>query len=138
MNDFIGKGWSFPIKFNSDNGNVSMASGKEDIEESLAIIMSTAIGERLMMPDFGTDIHQLMFENLTTTLKTHTANRLRITLSQYEPRIKLEDIQLHETLERASMLEIHITYTIKMTNSRHNLVFPYYYKEGTHVKLGKE
>ncbi|HAB16738.1 MAG TPA: GPW/gp25 family protein [Verrucomicrobiota bacterium] len=135
MNDtttpFLGTGWSFPPSFSVKAGGATLVSGEEDIRQSLEIILSTGLGERLMRPDFGCDLRQLAFESLDAAQETHLREVIQTALLRHEPRIVLEEVQVAPDPERAGLVLISISYLITSTNSRSNLVFPYYLDEGT-------
>lgn len=126
---FLGRGWSFPPTFHDGTSPTSMAAEEEDIKESLHILLSTCKGERLMRPDFGVDLHNLVFHNMDLTARTQLKNAIERAVLYYEPRITLNDILFDVSEERSGVLRICIDYTIRLTNSRGNLVYPYYYEE---------
>ena len=135
MNDnttrFLGTGWSFPPSFSVREGGAAMVSGEEDIRQSLQIILSTGVGERLMRPDFGCDLRQLAFEPLDSTQETHIRDVIQTALLRNEPRIVLEDVAVSPAPGQDGLILISISYLITSTNSRSNLVFPYYTTEGS-------
>lgn len=135
MSEIIGTGWGFPPLFDLNQASVKMVSGIQDVEESMKILLSTTIGERFMMPEYGTDIDRLVFEQLTTTLKTYMADRLRNALVQYEPRIKVETVKIETPEAFEGLVHIVVQYVIRTTNSRRNLVYPFYLKEGTQARI---
>ncbi|MBR2261312.1 MAG: GPW/gp25 family protein [Paludibacteraceae bacterium] len=128
MNDFIGIGWSFPPHFNKYTGNVDMVSGEDEIEGSLKILFSTNIKERLFHPDFGCDLRSFNFANNNNATLLRIKNLISSTVKEYEPRIILNevDVNLDEILEGKFI--IHLDYTIKNTNSKYNMVYPYYFE----------
>lgn len=131
-NSFLGTGWSFPPTFDHDTGQVEMVSNLEDIKQSLDILLSTSLGERVMQPDFGCNLNDYMFESLNNSLigliKHHVENAILF----YEPRIKVESVDVTEA-DSLDLLEgrftITVEYTIPETNSRYNYVFDYYLNE---------
>jgi uncharacterized protein len=129
---FIGSGWSFPPEF-SKRG-VRMVSAEEDIRQSLHILLATNPGERVMEPTFGCGLKAQMFENLTEGSAAQMKDVIGRAILFFEPRITVERI----TIEEAGMLDgvmgISIDYWIRATNSRHNMVYPFYLTEGTNVK----
>lgn len=130
-NSFLGIGWSFPPGFNNKSGRVEMVSGEEDIRESLEIILSTRPGERVMHPDFGCNLDMMMFESLTTTLITTMKDIISTAITLYESRIKLNSVKVFEDNIIEGRINIEIDYTIRATNSRFNMVYPYYENEGS-------
>lgn len=134
--DFLGKGWGFPPAFNTVTRTVESVSGEKDIQESLQILLSTQLTERIMRSDFGCDLTPLLFENITVTLLTKIKGIIENAILTYEPRIDINDIYFgSETNDTQGIIRIEIEYTIRATNSRLNYVFPYYLEEGTHIKI---
>jgi uncharacterized protein len=132
---FLGRGWSFPPTFLRSNGGVEMLEQEADIASSLEILLTTALGERVMSPDFGCNLDELVFENLDTTMKTLVADRIETAILYYEPRIDIEKIKLNTDLELEGIVLIEVTYRVRTTNTRYNFVFPFYKIEGTDINL---
>lgn len=128
-----GRGWGFPPVFDSATGSVEMLSGVEDINSSLEILFTTTQGERVMLSEYGADLKPYLFEPLTTTMKTLIAEKLKTAILYYEPRIKVDRIDLSDDAELEGKIVINIVYRVRTTNSRYNYVFDYYIKEGTEV-----
>jgi uncharacterized protein len=131
---FLGTGWSFPPTFNLPDKQVTMLSDADDIRSSLEILLSTRPGERIMRPDYGCNLDELVFETLTTTFKTHIKDLVSTAILYHEPRIDVTRIELDETGELDGRVLITIEYIVRATNSRYNFVYPYYRAEGTEVK----
>jgi phage baseplate assembly protein W len=131
---FLGTGWSFPPAFNKSEKQVKMISDEEDIESSLEILLSTRQGERIMRPDYGCNLDELVFETLTTTFKTFIKDLVSTAILYHEPRIEVNKIELDDTGELEGRILIKIEYIVRSTNSRFNFVFPFYLAEGTEVK----
>lgn len=126
---FLGRGWSFPPTFQSGGGEVVMVSGVEDIHQSLQILLSTRLGERVMQDEFGCPLDSVIFEEIDQGL-INTLNRsISDAILYYEPRITLEEIDVDEDMEQPGLLLISIAYTVRSTNSRFNLVYPFYINE---------
>ena len=132
---FLGIGWSFPPTFNPGNAGVDMLGDENDIASSLEILLGTRPGERLMLPQYGCNLDELLFENLDTRMKTLMADKIETAILYYEPRILLESVQLFEDRQWEGVVLIEIVYRIKTTNSRFNFVYPYYKLEGTDINL---
>lgn len=129
-NAFLGTGWAFPPKFEGPNHQAVMSSDILDIEQSLTIILSTSPGERPMAPDFGCRIHQYVFEELSRTTLTQLEQEIRHAILFFESRVDVENIQfLPEQL--SGKLLIRIDYRVITTNTRSNMVYPFYLNEGT-------
>ena len=125
-NPFLGTGWSFPPRFSKIKKGVEMVSADDDIKESLQILLSTRLGERFLAPKYGCNLDELMFEPLNTTLKTYIRGLVRQAILIYEPRIELEDVVIETLDEPAGKIELAVHYRVRATNSRYNLVFPFY------------
>lgn len=134
---FLGRGWSFPPTFDRRLGGVRMLEDEADIASSLAVLLSTQRGERVMVPQYGCALDELLFENLDTRMRTLMADKIESAILYHEPRIVLEDVRVSE--DPSEILEgrvlIGITYRVRSTNSRFNFVFPYYRDEGTDINL---
>jgi phage baseplate assembly protein W len=130
---FLGTGWGFPPQFSNTAGGVAMLSDEDDIKSSLEILLSTRQGERVMRPDYGCNLDELLFEPLTTTFKTYIKDLIATAILYHEPRIEVNKIDLDDSDELGGRIVISIDYTIRSTNSRFNFVFPFYKAEGTEL-----
>jgi len=126
---FLGTGWSFPPTFSKTAAGVEMVRDEEDIRQSLAILLSTTVGERIMEPRYGCDLDHLLFEPLNTTTKTYVAGLVEHAILLYEPRIDLERLTIDTGAAEEGRVDIVIEYTVRGTNSRYNLVYPFYRTE---------
>ena len=132
-NSFLGVGWAFPPTFDNHTGTAETVSDEKDIHQSLQILLSTQLKERIMRSDFGCDVTALLYENITITLLTKIKGIIETAILKYEPRIKLLNINFNRTDAVSGVINIEISYQISGTNSRKNYVFPYYLEEGTFV-----
>lgn len=123
---FLGTGWSFPPEFNNELHTVVMTSDEEDIQASLNILLGTAAGERFMNPKYGLDLHSMLFEPMGTTARTLLKDRIRMSILVYEPRINLLSLDLDSSAELEGKIILILTYEVRATNSRFNLVYPFY------------
>lgn len=131
---FLGRGWSFPPTFTSPD-TVLMLEQEADIASSLEILLSTMPGERLMSPDFGCNVEELVFENLDTTVKTLMEDKIESAILYYESRIDLEKVKLDSSREFEGVILIEVIYRVRTTNSRFNFVYPFYKQEGSDINL---
>lgn len=131
-NSFLGRGWSFPPAFNK-YGTVAMLEDVDDIYSSLHILLTTATGERIMQPRYGCDMQEFIFEPMDTGQKTLMLEKVETAILFYEPRIKLENLEIDGSNEWQGIVYIKIDFTVKTSNSRFNYVFPFYIKEGTEI-----
>jgi hypothetical protein len=111
-----------------------MAADEVDIHESLVLLFGTTAGERLFEPKYGLDMHELMFEPMSTTMRTLLLDRIRTAILIYEPRIKVLDLSLDRSEPQAGRLEIVLEYEVRATNSRFNLVFPFYRTDSNELR----
>jgi phage baseplate assembly protein W len=132
---FLGRGWSFPPTFDANFAGVSMLEQEADIASSLEILLSTRQGERVMLPQYGCNLDELLFENLDTRIKTLIADKIESAILYHEPRVTLENVDLTETDSLEGIVLIKIIYRVKTTNSRFNFVYPYYRLQGTDINL---
>jgi hypothetical protein len=130
---FLGTGWSFPPEFSRKAEQVRMSTDERDIEESLQILLSTRLGERIMHPDYGCDLTDLIFEPLSVAVKTYIFNLVETAILYHEPRILLNKIDLLADSENEGLVKIKVDYTVSSTNSRKNFVYPFYMNEGTNL-----
>ena len=132
---FLGRGWSFPPTFNRELGGVRMLELEADVASSLEVLFSTSPGERVMLPQYGCNLDELVFEALDTRMKTLTAAKIEAAILYHEPRIRLERVELDDSRALEGVILIDIVYRVKLTNSRFNFVFPFYKQEGTDINL---
>jgi phage baseplate assembly protein W len=130
---FLGRGWGFPPEFNKLTKAVNMLEDEADIKSSLEILLSTRLGERVMVPNYGCNLDELLFKPLTLTLKTFVIDLIKTAILYYEPRIELNKIDIDPTNELEGELLINIDYTVRATNSRKNMVYPFYKEEGNEL-----
>ena len=125
----LGRGWQFPIRVNP-RGGLSFTSAEQDIEEALWIILGTAPGERQMLPRFGCGVHDLVFAPNSAATRGTLANAVRRALTEWEPRIDVVDVRVDSREGEPNQLLIRIDYRVRTTNAFHNLVYPFYLREG--------
>ena len=133
INSILGTGWSFPPTFNKFNNSVQMASDLQDIEESIRIILETFPGERVMQPEFGCLLKRLVFEKIDATLIQQINDTIGKALLHFEPRIKFINCEFLNSDDVNGVLNIGINFSVIITNTRHNIVYPFYINEGTDV-----
>ena len=128
-NSFIGQGWSFPPTFFQSERGVEMTAGEKNVEENIRIILSTIPGERILHPDFGCNLHAYVFEEFDQQLITGIRTLVYDALLEYEPRIHLNEVTVQADRNDSVKLIISVEYTLRTTNSRYNLVYPFYLNE---------
>lgn len=130
---FLGTGWSFPPKFEIGAKSVQMVSDAEDVKQSLILLMSTSPGERLTNPEYGCDLHSTMFKNQDTATLSLMHDIISTAVLRYESRVTLDDIDFDIVKGVEGKINIKLHYTIRTVNVRDNVVYPYYFVEGTNV-----
>lgn len=134
---FVGNGLSFPLQVDA-NGSIALSRGTDDIEKSMRVILSTAIGERPMRPDFGCGIWDLLFEPVNENTIGLMELAVREAMSRWEPRADIEDVQIAPDPTGQGAVTINIGYAIRSSNDRRNLVHPFYLIPGEGDSTGGE
>lgn len=130
---FLGKGWSFPPEFRKETLPVGMVDEEEDIRQSLLILLSTRPGERIHRFDFGCGIYRFVHEEMTVTNQTLLKEVIFDAVLMYEPRVTLNEVTFDLEQIYDGILMICLDYTVRRTNSRSNMVYPFYLREGTGI-----
>ena len=126
--EYLGKGFKFPLRINS-RGGFSFSEAEQLIQESIWLILSTAPGERRMLPTFGCGIHNYVFAPNNATTRGTIAYQVRQALSRWEPRIDVLEVRVESTPETPNQMLIRVDYRIRSTNTYANLVYPFYIRE---------
>lgn len=129
---FLGVGWAFPPEFEQDKYSCRMVSDEENIAQSLLTLLSTTPGERVHRYDYGCNIRRFAFEIIGTTTETLLKDEIERSIMLFEPRVTVDSITFRK---EESVLNIDINYTIRLTNRRSNMVYPFYLNEGTDLTL---
>lgn len=122
---FIGRGFAWPMRVDH-TGSVALTNGAADLDQSIRMILMTAPGERLMRPQFGCRIWDLLFEPVTANLLGLIAQAVRDAVAQWEPRVALESVTPSVDTDDNALIRIAMTYRVQSTNDRRNLVYPFY------------
>lgn len=126
--EFLGVGWKFPVQV-ENTGRIALSVFEQDIKEAIRIILSTAKGERVMRPDFGCGIHDLVFASINNTTIGLVESSVREALIRWEPRIELLSVKVSTAEAEVGKLLVGIDYRVRATNNQFNLVFPFYLTE---------
>jgi uncharacterized protein len=129
-NSFLGRGWKFPVQIDPATGRVAMSDLEQDIKESIYILLATAPGERLMRPEFGCGIHDLVFSSMSTVTMGLFESRVREAINRWEARVDILKLEVFTKEPDRGKLEINLYCQIRNTNTEFNLVFPFYLTEG--------
>ncbi len=132
---FLGTGWAFPPRFgdSAGSGSTQMVAAEADIRESLGIILSTVPGERIMQPTFGCGIKAYVFEEISESVMTEMRDAIDRAILFFEPRVTVERIEIDASNAMEGRVDVLIDYTVRGTNTRSNMVYPFYFLEGTNV-----
>lgn len=144
-NSFLGSGWSFPPEFRvlsetavdgttRQRGEVAMSVDEQDIAESLRILFGTTVGERFLNPNYGLNVQSLQFEPLTTTLRTFLKDRIKTAILIHEPRITVVALDVFSPDANEGSVAIVLEYEVRATNSRYNLVYPFYNSDSNEIR----
>jgi uncharacterized protein len=128
---FLGTGWAFPPTFDKGAGGVQLVSAETDILESLRILLSTSLGERVMQPTYGCNLEGYIFEPLSPSMNSSIKEQIRTSILYHEPRILLNSLDLSLDQQLEGCVNLTVDYTVISTNSRFNIVYPFYFQEGT-------
>lgn len=122
---FIGRGFRFPMGVDH-RGSLALTTGPEELDSSIRVVVSTAPGERVMRPAFGCKIWDLLFEPVNANTLGYMAQAVREAIAQWEPRVETESVDVVPDKRDSSLVHIHVTYRVRSTNDRRNLVYPFY------------
>lgn len=127
---FLGRGWAMPVALDPRTGLVKSVAYEQDIRESILIILETAPGERVMRPNFGCGMHELVFAVVDSTLLQQVRSTVEEALRRCEARIDVLAVNVDEAATIDGKLLVEIEYRVRKTNQLDNLVFPFYFREG--------
>jgi uncharacterized protein len=128
--EIIGQGWKFPIKVNA-KGGLDWSQGPDRIRDSIWLILSTSLGERVMRPEFGAGLKDDVFESNSDVVRAEIASAVRKALITWEPRIELVTLRVNPSPDQDSQVLISLDYQIRDTNELYNMVYPFYLQEGS-------
>lgn len=123
--EFIGAGWAFPMRTDA-TGSIALVSHDREIEESVRLILGTALGERPMRPEYGCAIHDYVFSTIDPDAAGRIASEVRASLVRWEPRIDVRGVDVTVDPLEQTLVYIDIRYSVGNTNDPRNLVFPFY------------
>ena len=128
---FLGTGWNFPPAFSKGGTDVKTVSGSEDIHQSLQILLTTQLGERVMQDRFGCDLNMALFEEIDQGFINTISSMISDAILYHEPRITMDKLDINQSESEQGLVFISIDYTVRGTNSRFNMVFPFYVNEAS-------
>ena len=127
---FMGRGFSFPFRVDPATNRIAMSSAEQDVEEAMRIILRTNLGERVMLPEFGTSAGDFLFSDDRAERVAALEESVREALDQWEPRITDIEVTADRDGSSKGVLAINIQYTLRVTNNQFNMVYPFYMMEG--------
>jgi phage baseplate assembly protein W len=128
----LGRGWSFPVEPDA-SGSLGYAADEQKIQQAILLILGTAQGERVMRPEFGSRLRELVFAPLNSSTKSLVAGAITDALVKWEPRIDVLSVTAEEQTSDDGTLMVNIEYRVRATNSVFNLVYPFYLREGSNA-----
>lgn len=135
---FLGTGWSFPPQFEGTACAVRMVSAEQDVRESLHILLSTHPGERVMQPAYGCGLKRRVFDSIDESTLSEVRDEIEQAVLFFEVRITLHEVEVDLADSLEGILRIVLDYTIRSTNTRHNVVFPFYHLQGSALRMGSD
>ena len=127
--DVVGRGWAFPACFRAPNSGPDVEDGDALIQQSLYLLLNTQTGERALNAEFGSGLYHFMFQELSPLALTELKQEIATAILEHEPRIKLLSIEFDTQRAYEGLLNIVLEYSVKQTNARSNMVFPFYISE---------
>src|SRR5262249_6019721 len=120
--DFLGRGWAYPVKFDPQTGSAAEAAYEDDVKQSILIILETSPGERVMRPEFGCGIHDMVFTAIDSAALTRVKASVTDALTKFEARIELNDVRVDPFEAAEGRLLVEVDYRVRSTNQSGNLV----------------
>ncbi len=124
--EFVGSGLHFPLRVNS-HGGLALTQGASEVEESIRIVLETSPGERVMRPDFGCRVWELVFAPRNAATEATMIEYVEDALAMWEPRIEVISVTLVDDPNYDdSVVLVNILYRVKRTHDERSIVFPFY------------
>ncbi len=123
--EFIGRGWAFPLRTDA-TGGIALVSREREVEEAIRLILGTTPGERPMRPEFGCRIHDFVFGLANGATANEITAEVNRALERWEPRIDIQDVIVSYDALDQTLIYIDVRYSLRRSNDRRNLVFPFY------------
>lgn len=130
---FLGRGWSFPPRFSDDGAELAVASGDEVVRRSLEVLFSTRRYQRALRPEFGCDLDAFAFRGADAQTLCSIEQSVRDGVLRFEPRVEPEAVKAEASPREPARVTVTLTYRVRRTNTRNNMVFPFYLNEGTQI-----
>ncbi|MGZ4546337.1 MAG: GPW/gp25 family protein [Blastococcus sp.] len=126
--EFLGRGWAFPIGLDG-RGAIAAVALEDAVRQAIWVVLSTARGERAMRPAFGAGLADLVFAPNTPATQGLVTSAVRDALVEWEPRIDVLDVGVTADPADGARLLVEVDYSVRATNSRFNLVYPFYLQQ---------
>ena len=123
--DFVGAGWAFPLSVDA-RGGIALARREQELEQAMRLILATYPGERPMRPEFGSRTRDFVFRSATYDTAAELAHEVQKALLRWEPRVDIEYVNVTIDEAERNRMYIDVSYKVKDTNDKRNLVFPFY------------
>ncbi|MBJ93248.1 MAG: baseplate protein [Rickettsiales bacterium] len=120
--EFLGRGWSFPVRPREDGAGVGLSVHEQNIAESIQIVLNTQPGERQMLPEFGCPLQDLIFATNSAGTRHRAESMVRAALSRWEPRIDVDSVRAEADPQNQNQVRLFIEYTVRKSNNHQNLV----------------
>ncbi len=127
--NLLGRGWAFPVTADI-RGNLATSSYEKNVEESIRIILGTTPGERIMRPDFGCAINEIIFSPDSPQTIALAVHYITEAIVKWEPRVILKNVSGEPDANNPTKINIHIDYEIRSVNTFFNMVYPFYLERG--------
>ena len=124
-NEVVGRGWAFPPHI-GPQGGLALTNERNELEQSIQIILSTSPGQRVMRPSFGCRLHELVFAPNNSHTAIQARRYVEEALGMWEPRIRVTQVDARPDPDQSNRLVIEIEYQVKTSHDRRSLVFPFY------------
>jgi phage baseplate assembly protein W len=131
MDSYLGRGWKFPVQVNPKTGRILMSENEQDISEAIMILLKTSKGERVMNSDFGCGLRRFVFDLTDEVTMRKIEEDIREAIMLWEPRVGDVEIKAVNDSNVPGKITIDILYTVRSTNNRYNMVYPFYMEEGS-------
>ena len=128
---FLGTGWSFPPEFSNEGKEVVVVSGAKDVQQSLEILFGTRLEERILQEDFGCSLQDFVFAEINAGTINQMISTIKEAVLYHEPRVEVNSVEIDTTQQLEGYLLIKLDYSIPASNTRFNMVYPFYLEEAT-------
>lgn len=134
--NILGRGWAFPVTTDV-HGNIATSSYEKSVEESIRIILGTTPGERVMHPDFGCKINDIIFSPDSSKTISLAVHYIEEAIIKWEPRVILKKVTGEKDPINQGLINIKIDYEIRSVNTFFNMVYPFYLERGERDSNGQ-